>query len=458
MPARPALRAPVHGPLLPDRRGRPALGALLALLVVGGCGGGEPSAPARGARGARPVAVGVRTLAPEVLTQRVEGTGSLEAYQVVTVAARIDGVVESVAFDEGDTVDPRRDLAVVDGTRRALESAQAAAAVKEAEALAPRALATVARARAGVERARAQQGAAATDRDEALAMVKRREDLRAERPGVVPEEELATLRAQAERRRDAVNVAAAALAEAEAALAEAEAGVTVAAESLRSAQARAALAAKSLADTVVRAPLAGVVRRRHVTLGQYVRAGDPLAEIVDRTRLRVRFRVTEAESVRLAAGQALTFTVPSLGAQVHEGALVHVDETAHPVSRMVECLGEVARPAPFLKPGFFVMAGVDVATAAALVVPEGALRPSEQGWVVFVVQDGRAERRPVRLGLRTKDGRVEVAEGLAAGQAVIVEGANVVSAGTPVEVRAPAPPPGASSSPSATGAAPAGSR
>ena len=56
-------------------------------------------------------------------------------------------------------------------------------------------------------------------------MLKRREDLRTERPGVVPEEELATMRAQRDRRRDAAGVAAAAVREAEGAVAEAEAGL-----------------------------------------------------------------------------------------------------------------------------------------------------------------------------------------------------------------------------------------
>lgn len=427
---------PLHATRHPGQ-GVPSL-ALLGALCLGGCGPDQPAAAARPARSVRPVPVTTVTLVPERLTQRVEGTGSLEAYQVVTVAARLEGVVERVAFEEGDGVTPTSELALIDGTRRALEAAQADAAVDEAEALGPRAEAALARARAGVERAQAQQRASATDYEESQAMLKRREDLRAERPGVVPEEELATMRAQRDRRRDAAGVAAAAVREAEGAVAEAEAGLTVAAQSLRSARARAALTAKSLADTLVRPSITGVVRRRHVTLGQYVRAGDPLAEIVDRSRLRVRFRVTEAESVRLHTGQPLRFRVPSLAEQEHAGVLVHVDETANPVSRMVECLGEVSAPAPHLKPGFFVTASVDVATGEALVVPEASLRPSEQGWVVYVVTEGKAERRAVRLGLRTKDGRVEVLEGLEPGAALIVEGANVVGPGALVEPRVPA--------------------
>jgi RND family efflux transporter MFP subunit len=174
-------------------------------------------------------------------------------------------------------------------------------------------------------------------------------------------------------------------------------------------------------------------------VGQYVRAGDPVAELVDRSRLRLRFRVSEAESVRLATGQELTFLVPALSSTKHRGRLVHVDEAASPVTRMVECLGEVVDPDPAPKPGFFAVATVETKLTGAIAVPESALLPGEQGWIVYVVEDGRAKRRLVSLGLRTRDGRVEVREGLAVGATLVVEGANVLSQDAAVALQPAAP-------------------
>jgi multidrug efflux system membrane fusion protein len=368
--------------------------------------------------------------------QRIEGTGSLEAYQVVVVAARGDGIVEEVAFEEGDDVDPQRTLVVIDGRRRTLEHAQAQAAVKEAEAAGPRAQAAVQRAQAGIERARAQVRAAETDVKEASDILARREAMRQASPGVVPEEEVATKRAQVARLRDQLSVAVSAVTEAEAALAEAQAQAAEVAANLTTAQARERLAALVLTDTVVRPSIQGTVRRRHVTLGQYLRAGEPVAEIVDRRRLRVRFRVTEAESVRLAKDMELTFLVPALSATRHRARLVHVDETASSVSRMVECLGEVIDADPQLKPGFFVVASVETKATQGLAVPESALQPSEQGWIAYVVVDGKAVQRRVMVGLRTRDGTAEVLDGLAEGESLVVSGANVISDGTPVNATA----------------------
>jgi multidrug efflux system membrane fusion protein len=210
-----------------------------------------------------------------------------------------------------------------------------------------------------------------------------------------------------------------------------------------------------LEDTVVPAAL---VRRRHVTLGQYVRAGDPLVEIVDRSRLRVRFRVTEAESVLLAKDQPLTFRVPSLSNDEHAAVLVHVDETASPVSRMVECLGEAREAPEALKPGFFVVAAVERTASDVLHVAEEALLPGEQGWIAFVVVDGVARRRALRLGMRSRDGRIEVLDGLKEGEALIVKGARIVSEGQAVTATAaapagapPAPPAPADPAPSPSG-------
>lgn len=429
--------------------------------ALAGCGGsGGSGAPPSQRGGGRAAPVSVAPVVKGPIVQRVEGTGSLEAYQVVVVAARGDGIVEQVSFEEGDDVDPQRTLVVIDGRRRGLEHAQSQAAVVEAEAAGPRAQAAVQRAQAGIERARAQERAAQTDLEEASDVLARREAMRQASPGVVPEEEVATKRAQVARLRDQLSVAVSAVREAEAELAEAEAQAAETAAQLATAQARERLAALVLADTIVRPSIQGTVRRRHVTLGQYLRAGEPVAEIVDRSRLRVRFRVTEAESVRLAKEMELTFLVPSLSAVRHRARLVHVDETASSVSRMVECLGEVIEPDARLKPGFFVTASVETRASEGLAVPESALQPSEQGWIAYVVVDGKAVLRRVTVGLRTREGTVEVLEGLSEGESLVVSGANVISHGAPVHAtpvaRPPAPPdvvPGGAAPPAAPASA-----
>jgi multidrug efflux pump subunit AcrA (membrane-fusion protein) len=78
------------------------------------------------------------------------------------------------------------------------------------------------------------------------------------------------------------------------------------------------------------------------------------------------------------------------------------------------------------------------------VVPEGAVQASERGFVTYVVADGKASMRPVRIGVRTGKGGVEILSGLNAGEVVVTDGSDrladglaVTPVGAPVDGGAP---------------------
>jgi membrane fusion protein (multidrug efflux system) len=164
-----------------------------------------------------------------------------------------------------------------------------------------------------------------------------------------------------------------------------------------------------------------------------VKNGNILATLVDASRLRLRFRVSEAESLRVKKGEQVRFAIKAMGDRDFSARIYHVGEVADPVTRQVEVLAWVANPGP-LKPGFF--AEVNLATethAGALVVPEGAVQASERGFVTYVVVDGKASLREIEIGLRTGTGIVEILSGLKAGESVVVEGSDRLGNGVPVQ-------------------------
>jgi HlyD family secretion protein len=69
-----------------------------------------------------------------------------------------------------------------------------------------------------------------------------------------------------------------------------------------------------------------------------------------------------------------------------------------------------------------------------LQIPASALFRYGEGWAVFVVQDGRAVRRPIKLGHRN-DLSAEVSSGLEQGEAVIMHPDDALEDGTAVQVR-----------------------
>jgi multidrug efflux system membrane fusion protein len=309
----------------------------------------------------------------------VAAVGSVEAFEQVQITARVAGVVEQVRFMEGQSVKKGEVLAEIEPTRYSIAVRSAQAALEKAQA------------------ARAEAEAAAG----------RRTAANEERPGLLPAEQLDTAQARA-------RTAAADASAAKAALDQAE---------------------LNLRDAYVKAPMDGVLQTRTVQTGQYVQPGTVMATLLRRDPLLLRFTVAEADVSRVKPGMPARFTVRTDG-RTYTGRITYVADAADPASRMVKVTAEVGgKEAQALRPGAFATVTVPVETAqGAPVIPQTAVRPSERGFLAFVVQDGKARERVVDLGLRTADGLVEVREGLKPGEQLVVRGGEALKDGAAVRI------------------------
>jgi membrane fusion protein, multidrug efflux system len=357
----------------------------LILLLVGGlsaaCRDGAGPAVQAGGGAERALNVRVAPVEARDVIYKVQALGSLEAEELVQVTAEVEGAVTEVLFHEGDHVTAQTVLVRIDPARYQLEAARAEATHRKAVA----------------------------DWQRAEEDMKRRETLAEDR--LVSVEELARARQET---------------------------VRLAAEA---AAAKAALdiALQDLKRSDVRAAREGMINTRSVDTGQFLRVGTVLATLVDLGRLRLRFKVSEAESLKSKVGQTVVFRVAPLADREFEATVYHVGDVADPTTRQVEVLGWVKNPG-VLKSGFF--AEVTLATEAhkdTIAVPEGAVQASERGFVAYVVDGGRARQRPVRIGLRTGDGTVEILSGLRVGDLVVTEGSDRLADGIAVESVGQAP-------------------
>jgi multidrug efflux system membrane fusion protein len=348
--------------------------ALVAAGLSAACGGGTDAAGGRPQRPA--LRVRVAPVAVQDVVYQIKSLGQIEAQDMVQVTAQVEGVASDVRFREGDRVGPGTVLLRIDPDRYRLEAE---------------------RARATLEQSRAEQ-------DRAEADLKRREALA--QNDLLSAEELNRSRSDSTRLTASVAVSKAAL----------------------------GIAQQNLQRSEVRPQVAGVINTRTVDTGQFVQAGTVLATIVDASRLRLRFKVSEAESLRATVGGNVTFRVAPLGPRDFTARIYHVGRIADTTTRQVEVLAWVENPGE-LKPGFF--AEVTLAGERrehALVVPESAIQASEQGFVTYVVEGGQAHVRPIQLGLRTGTGIVEILSGLKPGQTVVTQGSDRLDDGIPVEV------------------------
>jgi len=198
-------------------------------------------------------------------------------------------------------------------------------------------------------------------------------------------------------------------------LERAEASARSAAASLEQQQIR-------LDRTVVRAPFAGVVGQRFVSLGDYVTSATRLTTLQTVDPQRAAFAVPERYAERLTLGLEVTFKVAALADRTFTGVVDFVDPRVELPGRTITVKARVPNRDRVLKPGMFIEAALVAETRPnAVVVPEDAVLPVSGADYVWVVADGKATRRTVTLGVRVP-GFVEVREGVAAGEQVVVGG------------------------------------
>lgn len=205
---------------------------------------------------------------------------------------------------------------------------------------------------------------------------------------------------------------------------------------LELARAHANALAKRRQALVVRAPRKGVVYGLPRRVGEEVGAGDVIANVTDPDRPQLRARVDEPDLPRVKEGQGLLVTFDGLPDLSFKGAVTSVSPSLRDSGgrQVGEVLGEIQDADHRLPLNASVNVEIIVGErASVLVVPRTAIRRDGAARYVFLLEDGRAERREVSVGLVGLS-EVEVVSGLKAGDRVILpggadlkEGARVVS-------------------------------
>jgi membrane fusion protein, multidrug efflux system len=175
--------------------------------------------------------------------------------------------------------------------------------------------------------------------------------------------------------------------------------------------------------TVVRAPFGGVVGRRLVSIGTYVSSQTSLITLQSVNPQFASFDVPERYADRLRRGQLVSFQVAALPGRNFSGEVVFVDPVVALPGRTILIKARVPNTEHQLQAGMFIEArlATDI-RPNAIVVPEDALLPLQGSTYVWVVKDGKADRRQVTLGVRTAGWAEIEGGGIEAGDQVVVGG------------------------------------
>jgi membrane fusion protein, multidrug efflux system len=212
-----------------------------------------------------------------------------------------------------------------------------------------------------------------------------------------------------------------------------------AASNAQVAEAKLKLAQARLSKMRIVAPFDGSVGIRNVSLGDYVKDGTDLVNVEDLRILKVDFRLPERNYSLVRVGQTIEVVADALPNERWQGRIEAINPKVDADGRSLEVRALLENTSGKLRPGMFVRVRVIVGERTdALMVPEESIVPQGGQFYVYKVVDGVARRMPVTIGVR-RDAKVEILQGLAAGDQVVTAGMRLSRDGQPVRVLSGAP-------------------
>ncbi|WP_445502464.1 efflux RND transporter periplasmic adaptor subunit [Microvirga sp. G4-2] len=354
----------------------PVIGAYVSQPA--GQGQGAP-AGGRGGRGgpSGPATVEVDTVKTGRIVETREAVGTVRAFESITVTAKVAGVIDEIGFEEGQKVKAGDILVQLDAAER----------------------------RADIDQAIAEANRAVAQRNEISIKLERAQAL--SRTGAGTNAQVEDLTAQIKSLEGAI----------------------------ASAQAQRKAAEARLEDLTIRAPFNGRVGTRSVSLGAYIAPGTRITSLDDLSKVRLDFAVPENLLGRLQPGQTVNAMSAAYKGRTFTGKVSTIDPRVDQATRTARLTAEFENPDEALKPGMFLAVTLEVSVNnEAVLVPEEAIVSEGLRHVVYPVRDNKVERRVITIGQR-QGGKVEVVNGLKAGETIVVLGVQRVRPGAEVIAR-----------------------
>lgn len=209
----------------------------------------------------------------------------------------------------------------------------------------------------------------------------------------------------------------------------------------------------------LKAPFGGTIGIPRIEVGQYLSPSQVVATLQDLETMRADFSVPEQRLSLLKMGQPVRFGATDSD-MPFEGSVVGIDPKVDPATRLVAVRAEMTNPQGLLSPGQYVQVRVELPSESGVIaLPQTALVSSLYGDYIYVVRpvaqtaatpSGEGQAAPQTVGQeklptltvtqifvkpgRRNQGRVEITEGVKAGDEVVTAGQNRLSNGAVVVV------------------------
>ncbi len=321
-----------------------------------------------------PLLVQVATPVRRTVQRTAQGQGALFAKESVILSNKLAGYANKVLVDFGDQVKAGQVLGEMEREEQELQVDAADSAVKQAKA-------TYIRAQGEYERA----------------------------------QQLFSEQIVAPQRRDA-----------------AEADYKVAEAGVHSAEKALAITQKRLRDTRIISPVNGFVQQRFANPGEYLAASSKIFEVVVIDPLKLRVPVPERYARLARIGLSMRIEVDALPGENFEGKLTRIAAGVDHATRSLLVEAEIPNPQGKLRPGYFAHVTGVMGEESVLFIPRSGLSRYAGVERIFIIKENLAVAREVKSGVE-EGAMVEIAEGLAENERVIVSEINRLADGVKVQ-------------------------
>ena len=177
----------------------------------------------------------------------------------------------------------------------------------------------------------------------------------------------------------------------------------------------------------VLSPITGTVTMRHVTLGDYVKEGTALFEVVDLSHVWVMFDAYESDIPWIKMRDKIKFSIKSIPGREFNATVTFIDPVLNPMSRVAKVRAELDNPRDLLKPEMLadgILKTMLPGSGDQLVIPKSAVLWTGKKAVVYVMTDDHNNMfqfREIELGADAGDYYV-VESGLSEGEMVATNG------------------------------------
>ena len=182
-------------------------------------------------------------------------------------------------------------------------------------------------------------------------------------------------------------------------------------------------------------PINGLVNYLYVDIGEFVDRGEPVADLLNVDKIKINVNVPELDVRYLRVGQQAMVTVDAFPGRRLTGTIDFVPYKADPATKTFQVRVLIDNPRRKIRPGMIARVAFSRRIIPdALVIPLFALVDKGGERIVFVEKDGIAYARTVSIGVIEGD-RIQITQGLEAGDQVIVSGQTEVEEGMQVQVQ-----------------------